>query len=318
MGRHHVRIMSRMPAVHMVGFYDPDPERSAEMCAAHGCASIATIEELLDRVDAVSVAAPTSMHLEIGRLCLERGIHVLMEKPLAHSVKGAEELVNRASKAGLALMVGHVERYNPAVRKLMDLLREEPEPIVSIDARRLMPFDGTRCLDVDVVHDLLIHDIDLVLEIAGAPVSRVSAVGRPVFSRRTDVAHTRIDFANRVTGVCWTAKCSPKKVRALTVTTPGRYLEVDTLARSLAVHTAEQLPEMTDGVCLMGGIRSEFVAVPDEEPLWVEIEDFVRAVTTGEKPVVDGNRALAAMKALDLVARSIAASGAVIESGGDC
>jgi predicted dehydrogenase len=306
-----------MPAVRMVGLYDPDLQRSDAMCAAHGCTSFPTIEELLDQVDAVSVAAPTSMHLEIGQLCLARGIHVLMEKPLAHSVQGAEKLVNLAAKAGVVLMVGHVERYNPAVRKLMDLLRAESEPIISIDARRLTPFDGTRCLDVDVLHDLLIHDVDLVMEIAGAPVARVSAVGRSVFSKRTDVAHTRIDFANGVTAVFWTGKCSPKKMRTLTVTTRGKYWEVDTLTRSLAVHTAEQLPELSNGVCLMGNICCESVPVPDEEPLWVEIEDFVRAVSDGNRPIVDGKRALAAMKALDLVGRSIALWGAVTEAPDD-
>jgi predicted dehydrogenase len=315
MGRHHVRIMSQMPAVRMVGFYDPDPQRCEAMCEAHGCTAFTGLEQLLDRVDAVSIAAPTSMHLELGKLCLDRGIHVLMEKPLAHSVAGAEALVAQAADTGLVLMVGHVERYNPAVRTLMTMLRKTREPIVSIDARRLSPFDGTRCLDVDVLHDLLIHDVDLVLEIAGAPVSRVSAVGRPVFSQQTDVAHVRMDFANNVTAVFWTAKCSPKKVRTLTVTTPGQYLEVDTLTRSLTTHTAEQLPAMSDGVCLMGDIRTESVPVPDEEPLWVEIEDFLGAVSNGEKPVVDGHRALAAMKALDLVARSIASHGAVIDAG---
>jgi predicted dehydrogenase len=317
MGRHHVRIMSRMPSVRMVGLYDPDPQRSDAMCAAHGCTAFTTIEQLLDQVDAVSVAAPTSLHLEIGRLCLERGIHVLMEKPLAHNVEGAKKLVYTAANAGLVLMVGHVERYNPAVRTLLDLLHAEPEPIVSIDCRRLTPFDGTRCLDVDVLHDLLIHDVDLVLEIAGAPVSRVSAVGRPVFSSQTDVAHTRIDFANQATAVFWTGKCSPKKVRTLAVTTPSRYLEVDTLTRSLTVHTAEQLPEPSNGVCLMGSIRTESVPVPDEEPLWAELKDFVRAVSHGERPLVHGDRALAAMKTLDLVARSIASAGAVIEAPQD-
>lgn len=314
MGRHHVRIMSRMPSVRMVGLYDPDPQRSEAMCAAHGCSAFGAIEQLLDQVDAVSIAAPTSLHLEIGRLCLERGIHVLMEKPLAHSVQAAATLVTMAEKADLLLMVGHVERYNPAVRKLMDLLHATPEPIVSIDARRLTPFDGTRCLDVDVLHDLLIHDVDLVQEIAGAPVSRVSAVGRRVFSAQTDVAHTRIDFANHVTAVFWTGKCSPKKVRTLTVTTPGRYLEVDTLTKSLVVHVAEQLPDAGNGQCVMGCIRAESVLVPDEEPLWAELEDFIRAVKNGVKPLVDGNRALEAMRTLDLVAKSIASSGAVIDA----
>lgn len=314
MGRHHVRIMSQMPHVRMVGFYDPDPQRAEAMCSAHGCTAFTALEELLERVDAVSIAAPTSMHAEIGRLCLASGIHVLMEKPLAHSVPEAESLVAQAAQAGLVLMVGHVERYNPAVRTLMTMLHETEEPIVSIDARRLSPFDGTRCLDVDVLHDLLIHDVDLVLEIAGAPVSRVTAVGRPVFSQQTDVAHVRMEFANHVTAVFWTGKCSPKKVRTLTVTTAKQHLEVDTLTRSLTVCTAEQLPDAGAGVCLMGNIESASVPVPDEEPLWVEIEDFLCAVSNHDKPVVDGQRALAAMRALDLVARSIASRGAIIEA----
>jgi predicted dehydrogenase len=213
------------------------------------------------------------------------------------------------------LMVGHVERYNPAIRSLMEQLGSAPSPIISIDCRRLTPFDGSRCIDVDVLYDLLIHDIDLVLEIAASPVLRVSAVGRPVFSHQTDVAHTRIDFTNGVSAVFWTGKCSARKVRTLAVSTPSRYLEADTLARSLTVWTAEQLPAMDDGVRLMGGITSESVAVPDEEPLRNELEDFVRSAKDGTRPLVHAERAVQAMKVLEMVRASIAKSGAVVEAG---
>jgi predicted dehydrogenase len=131
MGQHHVRIISQTSDVVLAGFYDPDPLRAQEICDRHGCECFATLEELLDRSDAVTVAAPTSMHFKIGEECLNRGIHVLMEKPLAHELEAAARLVDLSQKTGLVLMVGHVERYNPAVGKLMELLRGDPEEIIN-------------------------------------------------------------------------------------------------------------------------------------------------------------------------------------------
>ena len=237
MGQHHVRIISQTPDVSLAGFYDPDRLRAQEICGRHGCECFATLDKLLDESDAVTVAAPTSLHFETGEKCLNRGLHVLMEKPLAHELEAAARLVVLSQKTGLVLMVGHVERYNPVVGKLIDLLRGEQEEIISIDAHRLAPFDGSRCLDVDVLYDLLIHDIDLALEIAGSSILSVSAVGRPVFSQKTDVAHTRIEFQGQVTAAFCTAKCSPRKVRTLTVTTPRRALVADTLSRTLTLYT---------------------------------------------------------------------------------
>lgn len=313
MGQHHVRIISQTPDVSLAGFYDPDRLRAQEICGRHGCECFATLDELLDQSDAVTVAAPTSIHFETGEKCLNRGLHVLMEKPLAHELEAAARLVDLSHKHGLVLMVGHVERYNPVVGKLMDLLRQESEEIISIDARRLAPFDGSRCIDVDVLYDLLIHDIDLALEIAGSSILSVSAVGRPVFSQKTDVAHTRIEFQGQVTAVFSTAKCSPQKVRTITVTTPRRSLVADTLSRTLTVYTAEELPSPENDVCIMGNLRREDVAVPDEEPLRRELDDFFRAIREGSPPLVDGKRGLRALEALALVEQSIAARGAVVE-----
>ena len=305
MGQHHVRILSHSPDVTLAGFYDSDPVRSDEICERHGCRCFGSLEEILDNVDAVTVAAPTSLHAPIGEECLKRGIHLLMEKPLAHSVESGAKLLDLARDSGTILMVGHVERYNPAIGEMLNRLRSVPEEIISIDARRLAPFDGTRCLDVDVLYDLLIHDIDLVLEIAGSDVTHVSAWGRPVFSRQTDVAHTRLEFANRTAAVFWTGKCSPRKVRSITVTTPSRYLVADTLSRSLTLFSAEQIHAQGLDVCLMGEVHREEVPVSDEEPLVREMEDFIQAVRTGRAPLVDGERALRAMKILELVSRSI-------------
>jgi virulence factor len=245
-------------------------------------------------------------------MCLGRGIHLLMEKPLAHDVQEAALLVEMAEQSGAVLAVGHVERHNPAIETMIKLLKEEPEEIISMDMRRLMPFDGSRCMDVDVLYDLLIHDVDLALEVASSPVARVSASGRQVFSHRTDVAHTRIEFQNGATAAFWTAKCTPQKVRSISVATPTRLLVADTLQRTLTVHTARQIPTADADVCLMGEISTQDISVPDREPLRREIEDFVRACRDGAPPVVDGARALKALQVLAMVARSLE-SGSIIE-----
>jgi predicted dehydrogenase len=305
MGRHHVRIVSQTPGVTFVGFHEPDLERAKEYCSIYGCTAFETVDELLDHVDAVSIAAPTSLHHEIGKVCMARGVHVLVEKPLAHNLDAARQLVEAAAEGDVTLMVGHVERYNPAVQQLMEMLAQEREEIVSIDTRRLAPFDGTRCLDVDVLYDLLIHDVDLALEIAGSPVRRVSASGRSVFSQQIDVVHATLEFENKACAALCAGKCSAKKVRNITVSTPRRYLEVDTLCNSLTVHTAEEVPIPDQTICLMGNIRCEDAPVPHYEPLRAELDDFFRSVRHASRPVVDGERALRGMEILELIKRSV-------------
>jgi predicted dehydrogenase len=305
MGRHHVRIVSQSPGVVLAGLCDIDPGRALQFCSQYGCEAFQTLDELLDRCDGVIVAAPTAQHRAIGEQCMARRKHVMMEKPLADGIENGAALVELADREGVKLMVGHVERYNPAITSLLEILRNRDEEIISIDTRRLAPFDGSRCLDVDVLYDLLIHDIDLALEIASSDIVRVSATGRPVFSGETDVAHARIDFSNGACAVFWVGKCSPRKVRAVTVTTRSCYLCADTLENTLTVHTAEELPALEHGVCFMGAVRSEEVPIPKDEPLSVELEDFFAAIREDRMPLVDGKRALAGMKALDLVARSV-------------
>jgi virulence factor len=188
---------------------------------------------------------------------------------------------------------------------LIEHLNSRREDVVSIDARRLAPFDGTRCLDVDVLYDLMIHDVDLALEIANSPVVRVSASGRSVFSDRSDVAHALIEFENQVSAVFWTARCSPRRLRSITVTTPSRYIVADTITRSVTAFSAQQVPSPDKGLCSMGKISREEIGVQDDEPLRRELEDFFRSIREGTRPLVDGQRALRAMKVLELIAGSI-------------
>ncbi|MFC1835769.1 Gfo/Idh/MocA family protein [Thermodesulfobacteriota bacterium] len=305
MGRHHVRIISESTEATLAGFHETDRARAKEFSSTYGCPAYESLDELLDNTDAVCVAAPTSLHAEIGEKCLASGVHLLMEKPLAHSLEAATRLVEKAHSAGVVLMAGHVERYNPAIRELIRLLEQRKEPVISVDTRRLAPFDGSRCLDVDVLYDLLIHDVDLVLEITDSTVVRVSAAGRPVFSGNTDVAYSRIDFTNNASAVLCVGKCSPKKVRSINVSTRTRLYETDTLNNSLVVHVADRVPSTDPTVCFMRDLRVEEVPVPDHEPLKAELEDFFTSVKESQQPIVDGRRALKSMQAIDLIQRAI-------------
>ncbi len=305
MGQHHVRILSHIKDVEFVGFHDLDEIRALEICERHSCVAFDSLDELIENVDALSIAAPTYLHYEIAIRCLQKSRPLLVEKPLAANAEQAEKIVDLARKNSVALMVGHIERYNPAVAKLMDLLASEPEPVVTIDARRLNHFDGSRCLDVDVLYDLLIHDIDLALEIARSEIRCVSASGRPVFSDLNDVAYTRMEFMNGATAILTTSKASPKKTRTISVTTPTRFLEADTIDRTLVVHRSENLTIEKSGTCVMRGFHVEEIEIENKEPLRLEIEEFVNCVRSGAKPIVDGERALKAMKAIELVANAI-------------
>ncbi len=305
MGQHHVRNLHQIRDVDFVGFHDLDETRALEICDRYSCTAFPSLDELIEKVDALTIAAPTFLHHEIAMKCLSKSKALLVEKPLAATAEQAEKIVELARKNGVALMVGHIERYNPAVAKLMDLISSEPESIITIEARRLNHFDGSRCLDVDVLYDLLIHDIDLALEIANSEIRCVSASGRPVFSELNDVAYTRIEFVNGATAVLTTSKASPKKTRTISVTTQTRFLEADTIDRSLVVHRSENLTIDRLGTCVMRDFHVEEIDVENKEPLRLEIEEFIDCVCSGRKPTVDGERALKAMKAIELVANAI-------------
>ncbi len=305
MGQHHARIISRNPTVLLSGIFDADPVRASEISGRHNCRVFRSLDQALECSQAVCVASPTTTHLEIGRECLSRGLHVLMEKPLAHSVAGAAELVDLGKKHGVTLMAGHVERYNPAIMKMMEILADTDEEIISVDIRRLAPFDGSRCMDVDVLYDLMIHDIDLALDLAKSSIKNVHAVARPVFSEKNDVAHTLIEFENGVIATLWTGKCSPRKLREITVCTRTRQLIADTLNKKLTLHVAQELNLQADGVCFMGRIEEREIPVPDIEPLRAELDDFISAISGARPPVVNGQRALLAMEALEMVAAKL-------------
>jgi predicted dehydrogenase len=305
MGRNHARVLSQNEDCDFIGIYDVDEARAAQICEAYGCQGFGDLDSILNSIDAVVVAAPTFLHGDLGTQCLTRGIHTLMEKPLAASVVEAESLVKLAETKGVILMVGHIERYNPAISLMISNIKKNKEPVISFEARRLNPFDGTRCLDVDVLYDLLIHDVDLALEIADSEILNIISFGKEVYSNLVDDAHTLLRFKNGITAVFWTSKCSPRKIREIAVTTRTRFYLADSITRTLTIHTSRDVTPLSGGVCQMGDIEVEEILQAQKEPLRAEIEDFLRSIKTNGSPTANGRRALNSLVVLEQISKNL-------------
>jgi len=284
LGQHHARVYADLPGATLAGLYDVDPARAAEVAARHGVPSFADVRELIARTHAISVAVPTVDHHRVARELLEAGKDVLVEKPMTARLEEAEELIRLAAEKGAILQVGHIERFNPAVEPL----RKAALHPRFIEVHRLSPF-SPRSLDVDVVLDLMIHDLDIVLCLDGSSAVQVDAVGVPVLTSKVDIANVRLRFASGLIANLSASPVSAEKVRKFRVFSPKTYISVDFAARSAQVYRliqGEGGPEIT----------SERTAAPDEEPLKRQLASFVAAVRDRSAPVVggaDGLRALA-------------------------
>ena len=285
LGQHHARVYAELPEAELVGVVDRDPERAAAIAARHGCRVFAGVEALAAEVDAVSVAVPTVDHLAVARTLLEAGRHVLVEKPIASTLEEADELIALAAGRDLRLQVGHVERFNPALQALRGAVAQPR----FIEVHRLGAF-SPRSLDIDVVLDLMIHDLDIVLDLDGSEPVQVDAVGVPVLTPRVDIANARLRFASGLIANLTASRVSVDRVRKFRVFAPRTYVSVDLAAREARVFR------------LLGGDAQDpqidmqdFPASP-EEPLRLQLASFVAAVGSGRRPVVsgeDGRRALA-------------------------
>ena len=279
LGRHHARIYSGMDDVRLVGVLDRDPGRATEVAAASGCEAVGSLPELLGRVDAVSVAVPTEQHVDVGRACLDAGVHVLVEKPIASDLAGADLLIDAARRNRRLLQVGHVERFNPVVQAAC---RVATQPQF-FEVHRLNRF-SMRGLDVDVVLDLMIHDIDIILSMVNSPIAEVRAVGIPVLSTRADIANVRIEFGSGCVANLTASRVSTERVRKLRFFQPHDYLSLDY--------------EAQEGVLLsLDGGQIRRVALDPEraEPLRLQLAAFVAAIREGSSPLVgggDGRRSL--------------------------
>ncbi len=298
LGRFHALIHSRHPGVDLVGVVDADPETARRVAEETGCQAYDNAADLLDKVDAVSVVVPTTAHLEVARPFLEHGIHMLLEKPIAPTVEEGREIVRLAEANGAILQIGHLERFNAGVMALADSI-ERPK---FIEAHRMSPF-AARATDVDVVSDLMIHDIDIILSLVNADITHISAVGSRVLTEHIDIANARLEFANGAVANVIASRVSRDKMRRIRVFEYHRYQSLDFNDQSLDVvypreQPGEDWPE----------IVTEHVAIEPVKPLDAEIDAFVSCIRHGTSPLVGGAVGLKALDVALQVSEKIRAS----------
>jgi len=295
LGKHHARILSTLPGVTLVAAVDPIVERAQAAAAAAGAEALSDASSLLGRVDAVVVAVPTAQHLAVARPFLERGVHVLVEKPMASSLAEADEMIALAKSTGACLAVGQTERFNPAVAAALALLAKPR----FIEVHRLSGFPE-RSLDIDVVFDVMIHDLDVVGSLDRSEVVSVDAIGVPVITPRVDIANVRVKFASGCIANITASRISRDKVRKVRFFQPDLYVSVDYAAQELEVWRL--LPKDGARPSIEGGP----VDVVKDEPLACELRDFVGAIRDRRPPTVSGEEGRRALALATRVAQAIA------------
>jgi predicted dehydrogenase len=297
LGRHHARILSTLPGVELVGIVDTNAARAAEIAAQHGTRALGSSSDLLGAVDAVSVAVPTESHLEVALPFLRAGVGVLVEKPMARTLEEADAMIAAATAGGATLAVGHTERFNPALALARTLL-SDPR---FIEVHRLGTFPE-RSLDIDVVFDLMIHDIDVVLSLVRSEVESIEAVGTPVLTSRIDIANARVRFANGCIANLTASRISRDRVRKIRFFQPAGYLSIDYAAQKVEGYRPVQ------GSGPMPTIQGGELPVVNEEPLKRELADFVEAVARKRPPLVDGPQGRRALQLATRIVEKMASS----------
>lgn len=288
-GRHHARHFAANPTAELVAVVDADRARGEAAAAQHHCIPFANASDLVGMVDAVSVATPATTHAAVARQFLDAGIHVLVEKPLATNGADARDLIERAGRAGVVLQVGHIERFSPAVEVLARRL-SNPRRIA---CTRRAVWTG-RSDDVDVILDLMIHDIDLTLALAAAPVASVAASGTVGRSGATDEAEAWVTFTNGLVATLSASRVAARNQRTVVVTEPGAVYTADLAAPSLTVADRSKW-----------GSAASPVALRPRDNLAAEIDAFVTSARTGTPPVVDGAAGLAALELAERIRQAI-------------
>jgi predicted dehydrogenase len=289
LGRHHARLLSSMPGVRLAAVVDRIHERAVTAAAPSGAVALTDASELTGPLDAVTIAVPTVDHLAVARPFLERGIHVLVEKPMTASLAEADELVALAERSGATLAIGHTERFNPAIVAAMQVL-DRPR---FIEVHRMSGFPE-RSLDIDVVFDVMIHDLDIIAAVDATEVVSVDAIGVPVLTPRVDIANARVKFASGCVANITASRISRDKVRKVRFFQKDMYVSVDYADQELDVWRLRSRPG--DRPAIEGGP----VAVEKDEPLRRELADFVDAIRQRRPPLVTGGQG---RRALALAAR---------------
>ena len=286
LGRFHALIYSRMDNVELVGISDSD-QQQAEQVAAEADTRVLSIEEMLDQVDAVNIVVPTTLHLKIARPFLQKGVHMLLEKPISSTVEEGREIVDLAKESGAKLQIGHLERYNAGIMALAEHI-ERPR---FIDAQRMGGFKA-RATDVDVISDLMIHDIDIIMSLIDSEITSISASGTAVLTDHLDIANARLEFANGAAANVTASRISKEDSRRIRVFEPKHYLSLDFIGQRLERATAVPSKESE-----WDEIVSDVVDIDPVMPLDEELASFVDAIIYNKSPLVDGETGL---KALDV------------------
>ena len=284
LGKHHARILASLPGVTLAGVVDTDAERASQVAAERGTTAYADVREVPGKIDLAVVSVPTESHASIAMGLIESGIHTLVEKPVTQTLTEADALIAAAKARGVVLAVGHSERFNPAVAAARPHLKDPR----FIEVHRLGQLPG-RSLDIDVVLDLMIHDIDLILSLVPSEVAGVEAVGVPVLTPRIDIANARVRFANGCIANLTASRISREPVRKIRFFQQDAYISIDTAARE--VEMWRLMPQPT-GPPKIGGGKLE---VAGDEALKGELEDFLSAVRDGRPPTVTGEQGRAAL-----------------------
>lgn len=293
-GRNHVRVYSELDDAELIGIVDANCDRARQVATDFGTVVLPSVESLAGRVDAVSLAVPTVEHASIGCLLLEQGIDVLVEKPMAASLAEADELIATARRHKRILQVGHLERFNPAMAAVEKIVNRP----LFFEVHRLGVF-SPRSLDVDVVYDVMIHDLDILLALVDSPVADLKAVGIPILTDKVDIAHARIEFESGAVANVTASRVSTERVRKMRFFQAHEYVSVDYArqdamrVRVLSGATADTPPEF----------GFEKIPTDPEEPLKAELRAFLDCVRTRRTPRVDG---AAGRRALELADRVMA------------
>lgn len=290
LGQHHARIYAGLKNCNLIGVVDINRKRAQQIARQFNTVAYYDHRDILDKVDAVSVVVPTVSHYAVARDFLERGVHVLVEKPITSTLEEAEELVEIATRKGVVLQVGHIEHFNVGVQKLKEIVTQP----MFIEAHRLGGFQP-RVKDIGVVLDLMIHDVDIVLRIVNSTIKSIDAVGVPVLTDKEDIANARILFNSGCIANITVSRVSHKEMRKIRVFQKDTYISLDYRRQSMDVYRKVPVenpePGMPPAKIVHQRIRHKKV-----EPLKLELKHFVNCVTSGGCPIVDGVHALSALQ----------------------
>jgi len=302
-GRNHARVYRELEGAELIGVFDQNQERAAAIAAEFQTQVLKGLDELCRRADAASVAVPTVAHAEVGCRLMETGLDVLVEKPMAVNLAEADALLLSAKKNGRILQVGHVERFNPAVIAVEPILNRP----LFFEVHRLGVFTP-RSLDVDVIYDLMIHDLDILLALVNEPVTEVKAVGIPVLTDKVDIAHARLEFAGGAVANITASRVSTERVRKMRFFQQHEYISLDYARRdALRIGVKKPGPQPEFGF--------EKLNAPAIEPLHAELDAFVNAVRSREEPRTNGRAGRAALELAVRVMASIQEHAARVQIG---